>query len=176
MSSWTDETGRHEGYVTAVLADGGEPRPGPGGRNAWWFYNGADGPRAVAVKGACECGWRGSDTHPIDWGDDEATEGYEAPTGPYADWEYHVTEAEGAIPHDVEQMLAALQRRVEELSESQQITALRVAARIEQAAPRYSLGAVRAARSGLVSWEAVGRAFGTSRQAAHERFARHVKD
>lgn len=56
------------------------------------------------------------------------------------------------------------------------LTALRVASRIEKAAPGYSLGAVRAARSGLVSWEAVGQAFGTSRQAAHERFARHLKN
>lgn len=99
----------------------------------------------------------------------------EAPTGPYADWEYHVAATEGVIPHDVEQMLAALRRRVEELSEHRQLTALRVAARIEQSAPRLSLGAVRAARGGPVSWEATGRTFGTSRQAAHERFARHIK-
>jgi hypothetical protein len=174
--NWVDESGRHQGYLAAVLADGGEPGPTPEGRKPWWFYNGADGPRAVTVRGACECGWRGAETHPIHRGDDEATEGYDERTGPYADWEYHVTLVEGAVPQDVEQMLAALQRRVEELSERQPVTALRVAARIEKAAPRCSLSAVRAARRGLVSWETIGRAFHTSRQAAHERFARHVKD
>ncbi|WP_328911839.1 MULTISPECIES: hypothetical protein [unclassified Streptomyces] len=174
--SWLDESGRHEGYLVAVLADGGEPAPEPGARKPWWSYNGADGPRAIGVKGACVCGWRGAEAHPIHRGDDEATEGYEAPTGPYADWDEHVTLTEGLVPYDVEQMLAALERRIAELSERRPLTALRVASRIEKAAPGYSLGAVRAARSGLVSWEAVGQAFGTSRQAAHERFARHLKN
>ena len=175
--SWVDETGRHDGYVVAVLADGGEPGASAEGRKPWWSYNGADGPRAVAVRGACECGWRGSETHPIHRGDDMATEAYEERTGPYADWEYHVILVEGAVPPDVEQLLATLQRRVEELSLSgrQQITALRVAARLEKATPRLSLTAVEAARRGLVSWEEVGRAFGVSRQAAHERFSRHVR-
>lgn len=174
--NWVDETGRHEGYLVAVLADGGEPGPSDEGRKPWWTYNGADGPRAVAVRGACECGWRGSDTHPIHRGDDMATEAYEERTGPYADWDYHVILAEGAVPPDVEQLLATLQRRVEELSARQQITALRVAARLEQTAPKISLIAVAAARRGLVSWDGIGRAFGVSRQAAHERFSRHVKE
>ena len=174
--SGLDESGRHAGYGVAVLADGGEPSPPPEGRRPWWSYNGADGPRATGVRGACSCGWRGAGTHPVHCGDDAATEGYEAATGPYADWEEHVTRAEGAVPYDVEQLLDALRRRIEELSERRPLTALRIAARIEKASTGYSLGAVRAARSGLVSWEAIGRAFGTSRQAAHERFSRHVKD
>jgi hypothetical protein len=174
--SWVDESGRHEGYVVAVLADGGEPGPAPEGRKPWWSYNGADGPRAKAVRGACECGWRGTDAHPIDFGDDEATEGYEARTGPYADWDHHVTAVEGSVPQDVEQMLAALQRRIGQLSERQQLTALRAAARLERAASAVSLDAVRAARRGLVSWEAIGRALGVSRQTAHERFADQLKD
>ncbi|WP_225845763.1 hypothetical protein [Streptomyces sp. HPF1205] len=173
---WADESGRHLGYVVAVLEDGGEPGPEPGGRRPWWHYNGADGPRAVGVKGACECGWRGERTHPVHRGDDEATEGYEADTGPYADWESHVLLAEGAVPYDVEQLLAALGRRIGELAEDQPLTALRVAARVERTAPEHTLEAVRAARRGLVSWEAIGRSLGCTRQAAHERFARHVKE
>jgi hypothetical protein len=173
---WVDESGRHTGYVTAVLADGREPAPSPEGRKPWWSYNGADGPRAAGVRGACECGWRGTQTHPIVRGDDEVTEGYEERTGPFADWEYHVTATEGAVPYDVEQMLAALQRRIKELSEQQPVTALRVAARVEEAAPGYSRDAVHAARRALVSWEAIGRAFGSSRQTVHARFARHLDD
>ena len=172
---WVDESGRHQGYVAAVPADGGEPRPLPDG-NEWWRYNGADGPRAVAVRGACECGWRGTQEHPVDFGDDEKTEAYEARTGPFADWEYHVTQAEGLVPYDVEQMIAALQRRVAELSERQPLTALRAVARIETLARDSGLHAVGMARAGLVSWAAVGQSLGISRQAAHERFSRHVKD
>ncbi|WUH95229.1 hypothetical protein OG900_37120 [Streptomyces sp. NBC_00433] len=115
-------------------------------------------------------------THPVDFGDDEATEGYEAETGPFADWERHATAAEGLVPYDVEQLLGALQRRIEELSERQPVTALRIAARVESAAPQYSAGAARAARRGLVSWEAIGRAFSTSGEAAQDRFARQVAD
>jgi hypothetical protein len=171
---WVDESGRHTGYVVAVLQDGLEPAPVPGGRKPWWFYNGADGPRAAAVRGACECGWRGTQTHPITRGDDEATEGTDRPVGPAADWDAHVIAAEGAVPYDVEQMLTALQRRITELSATQPVTALRVAARVEQAAPGYSLDAVRAARRALVSWDTIGNAFGTSRQTVHMRYARHL--
>jgi hypothetical protein len=162
--------------VTAVLPDGGEPAPDPGGGKPWWSYNGADGPRAIGVRGACACGWRGTDTHPVHRGDDEATEGYEERTGPYADWEYHVTTAEGAVPHDVEQLLAALRARVAELSGSRPLTALRVAALVEKTAPQCTLDAVRAARGGLVSWEAIGKALNVTRQAAHERFGAHIRD
>lgn len=169
---WVDETGRHEGFVAAVLGDGGEPGPrADGGRTAWWACNGADGPRAVGVRGACGCGWRGGRTHPVDFGDDEATEGYEAETGPYADWERHVAVAEGLVPYDVEQLLAMLGRRIDELSERRPLTALRVAARVEGLGPMYSAGAARAARRGLVSWEAIGRPFGLGAEAARARFA-----
>ncbi|NUS10793.1 MAG: hypothetical protein HOY69_05220 [Streptomyces sp.] len=169
---WIDESGRHEGFVTAVLADGGEPGPRPdGSRMPWWAYNGADGPRAVGVRGACGCGWRGGATHPVDFGDDEATEGRTEGTGPYADWERHVTAAEGQMPYDVEQLLGMLGRRIDELSEQQPLTALRVAARVEGMAPMYSAGAAGAARRALVSWEAIGSPFGLSAEAARTRFA-----
>ncbi|NJP43604.1 hypothetical protein [Actinacidiphila epipremni] len=170
--SWVDETGRHEGFVAAVLGDGGEPGPQPdGSRMPWWAYNGADGPRAVAVRSACGCGWRGGAVHPVDFGDDEATEGYEAETGPYADWERHVTAAEGLVPYDVEQLLGMLRRRVAELAEQQPVAALRVAAQVEGMAPMLGASAAQAARRGLVSWEAIGRPFGLDAEAARARFA-----
>ncbi|UWE09934.1 hypothetical protein [Actinacidiphila bryophytorum] len=169
--SWVDESGQHEGYVAAVLTDGGEPAPPPGGRRMpWWAYNGADGPRAVAVRGACECGWRGSATHPLDFGDDDATEGYEADTGPYADWDRHTAAAEGPVPPDVEHLLEALRRRIAEFAEARPVTALRIAARVEAEAPRYSTDAALAARRGLVSWETIGKAFHTTAEAAETRF------
>lgn len=172
---WGDETGRHEGYLAAVLADGSEPGPIADGRTTWWLYNGADGPRAVAVRGACNCGWRGTDTHPIDFGNDEKTEGTGRRTGPYADWEYHIDQAEGGIPRDVEQLLATLAQRVEQLSMAgQSMAALRITAQMEQASSRCTLDAVRLARANLLSWQAIGKSLGCSRQAAHERFSRRL--
>ncbi|MFE9426473.1 hypothetical protein ACFYNO_26325 [Kitasatospora sp. NPDC006697] len=156
--SWQDESGRHEGYLAAVLTDGTEAVRTSGEHAVWWAYDGADGPRAVAVRGACGCGWRGSDTHPIDFGDDEATEGVGARTGPHADWEYHVELAEGAIPRDVEQLLATLGRRVAELCEAGQAgAALRSLAEADTAVSRARVVAVRGARRDLYGWEAIAR-------------------
>lgn len=170
--SWVDETGRHEGYVTAVLADGDEPAVGPdGARMPWWSYNGADGPLAVAVKGACGCGWRGEASHAVDFGDDEKTEGYAAGSGPYADWEQHSIVAEGVVPYDVQQLLGMLQRRIDELAESQPLRAVRVAARIEGMTPIYSAAAAQGAARALIGWDTIGREFGLSPEAARDRFA-----
>lgn len=170
--SWIDETGRHEGYVAAVLRDGGEPAPGPdGARTAWWSCNGADGPRAVGVRGACGCGWRAEQTHPVDFGDDDRTEGYGAGTGPYADWEQHSVAAEGLLPYDVEQLLSMLQRRIDELAEAQPLRALRVAARVEGMTPIYSAAAAQGAMRALIGWDAIGQEFGIGPEAARDRFS-----
>ncbi|MCJ0868684.1 hypothetical protein [Streptomyces sp. AP-93] len=174
---WVDEGGRHEGHLAAVLADGSEPGPAADGNTLWWVYNGADAPRAIGVRGACSCGWRGGPVHPIDFGDDMATEGYEERTGPYADWDFHVTQVEGVVPPDVDELLASLRQRIGELSASgQALTALRVAARVERTGRETGVEAVRSGRRQLVRWEAIGKAYGISRQAAQQRFARHVQD
>ncbi|MFJ3882413.1 hypothetical protein ACIPW5_33840 [Streptomyces sp. NPDC090077] len=173
-----DESGRHEGVVVAVLADGQEAAPiaALDGSTAWWDSDGTVSERAVGVKAACGCGWRASATHPVVWGDVEATEGEHARTGPFADWEYHVTTAEGLLPRDVEQMLTALQQRIGELSNTRPVTALRAVARLQDAVPGLALDTVRAARGSLVTWEAIGTALGCTRQSAHERYAHHVKE
>ncbi|WP_050780063.1 hypothetical protein [Streptomyces sp. C] len=175
---WVDETGRHEGSVLAVLADGGEAPPveALGGSTAWWDSDGTVSERAVAVKSACGCGWRASKTHPVVWGDVQATEGEDTRTGPFADWDYHVTTVEGLIPRDIEQMLTTLHARITELSRTQPVTALRAVARLQDTAPALAVDVVRAAREAMVTWEAVGTALGCSRQSAHERFARHMTD
>ncbi|RSS40123.1 hypothetical protein EF912_32550 [Streptomyces sp. WAC07061] len=164
--------------MVAVLADGGEAAPveALGGSTAWWDSDGTVSERAAGVKGACGCGWRASGTHPVVWGDVQATEGEDARTGPFADWEYHVTTVEGLVPRDVEQMLAALQDRITELARTQPLTALRAVARLQDTAPAVAVGVVRAAREAMVTWEAVGAALGCTRQAAHERFAHHITD
>ncbi|MFB7054387.1 hypothetical protein ACFCXT_14870 [Streptomyces vinaceus] len=108
------------------------------------------------------------------WGDVAATEGEEAKTGPFADWEYHVTTIEGLIPRDVEQMLTAVQDRITELAKTSPVTALRAVARLQDTTPALALDAVRTARQAMVSWEAIGTALGCTRQSAHERYARQV--
>lgn len=175
---WVDESGRHEGTVVAVLADGAQAPPvtALGGSTASWDSDGTVSERAVGVKAACGCGWRASMVHPVVWGDVEATEGLGARTGPAADWEYHVTTVEGLVPRDVEGMLAALCDRIGELAQTQPVTALRAVARLQDATPSLALDTVRAARSALMSWDAVGTALGCTRQSAHERYARLVKD
>ncbi|MFI0976401.1 hypothetical protein ACH4SP_05165 [Streptomyces sp. NPDC021093] len=173
---WVDETGRHEGTVVAVLSDGQEAPPveALGGSTAWWDSDGAVSERAVGVRGACDCGWRGATTHPVIWGDPEATEGHGAKTGPFADWEYHVLTVEGVIPRDVEQMLTALEDRIAELSRTRPLTALRAVARVQTLEPVLAVDTVRTARAAMVSWEGIGAALGCTRQSAHERFARHT--
>ncbi|MFE3560695.1 hypothetical protein ACFXKW_38480 [Streptomyces sp. NPDC059193] len=106
----------------------------------------------------------------------EATEGHGAKTGPLADWEYHVTTVEGLVPLDVENMLAALQERIADLAQTQPVTALRAVARLQDAVPASAIDTVRGARAAMVSWEAIGRALGCTRQSAHERFAHRVTD
>ncbi|MFD5433260.1 hypothetical protein ACFWJ4_14005 [Kitasatospora sp. NPDC127067] len=167
---WFEESGRHEGFPVAVLADGSEPAPLPDGRTTWWLYNGADGPRAVAVRSGCNCGWRGERMHLLDFGDDSATEAVGEATGPFADWEWHVDLAEGVVPREVEELVAALVDRICDLMESKPYAAARAAARFERAAGSTALLAGRRARSNLMTWEYIGRAFGCGPEAARERF------
>ncbi|MFK0237373.1 hypothetical protein [Streptomyces vinaceus] len=55
-------------------------------------------------------------------------------------------------------MLAALCDRIGELAQTQPVTALRAVARLQDATPSLALDTVRAARSALMSGEAVGTA------------------
>lgn len=125
---WVDETGRHEGTAVAVLADGSEAPAvaALGGNTAWWDSDGTVCERAVAVKGACDCGWRGGRRPGQKRGED-------ARLGPFADWEYHVTTVAGLIPRDVQQMLAALHARTLELAETQPVMPLRAVVRLQDA-------------------------------------------
>ncbi|WP_345680238.1 hypothetical protein [Yinghuangia aomiensis] len=111
--------------AAAVLADGSEPGPvyldiGSGTHvprsSHWSLYTGESPrrPRAVAVRGACACGWRSNRTHPLDQDDaDHTTVGVEA--GPYRDWADHLTAVEAAaapIPEPVAATLAALEEQL----------------------------------------------------------------
>ncbi|MGW8779775.1 hypothetical protein ACWGNM_17175 [Streptomyces sp. NPDC055796] len=128
------------------------------------------------MPAAHRCGWRADTTHPVVWGDVTATQGEEAKSGPFADWEYHVTTIEGLIPRDVEQMLTALQNRITELSTTSPVTALRAITRLQDTTPALALAAVRTARAAMVSGRPSAPVLGCTRQSTHERYARHVPD
>jgi hypothetical protein len=74
-----------------------------------------------------------------------------------------------------EDEIARLRARLEALTGSDPLEALEMSARVEALARATAAeAAVAACRQGA-SWSDVGDAFGISKQAAHQRFARHVR-
>ncbi|WP_331720479.1 hypothetical protein OG851_42685 (plasmid) [Streptomyces sp. NBC_00161] len=186
---WVTEDGLHEGYAVAVLADGRDATAAdnPGSGNwSWWCFDGKDGrPLAVGVRAGCDCyngqgrvakQWRGSAVHPVVFGDDEATEGHDGRSGPYGEWETaHVRPAQGAaVPEDIAALLDAARRRLAQLAAEHPLAALSAVARLEALAEATGRSAAGAAQRGGESWTGIGKALGVSKQAAHQRFARHL--
>lgn len=169
----------HEGYAVAVMGDGTEPASIKG-NSAWWLYDGQDGrPRAVAVRAGCACGWRSSEMFPIDVKDHDGTEGFEygsdAPF-PYGAWErQHIAPLLGTtVPDDLTDAIATVRRLLAGLTTSRPLAAAAAAAEVEKLGSAALQRAVTAARDSGGSWEDIGQALGTSRQAAHQRFAKNL--
>ncbi len=78
-------------------------------------------------------------------------------------------------PDEVNELLAALQTRLTGLATADPITALRAAARVEGLGRRVAEQAAVSAYHQGASWSDIGAAFEISKQAAHQRFARHVR-
>ncbi|RZU36688.1 hypothetical protein EV284_4188 [Streptomyces sp. BK022] len=188
---WVTKDGRHEGYAVAVLADGrdaiAEDNPASG-NSAWWCFDGKDGrPLAVGVRAGCDCyavndsrvltTWRGSTVYPVVFGDWEATEGPGKEGSPYAEWEnVHVAPAErAAVPDDVTELLAEVRERLAVLAEERPLAALAAVARLEAVTGAAGIIAAAAAQQRGSSWTDIGKAVGTTKQAAHQRFARRLK-
>jgi hypothetical protein len=182
-----DDLYDHEGYVVAFLADGSEPEPlrfpVPGREGVtykndrWDLYDGTEGrPLAVAVRAACECGWRSVDTFPVDFDDDEATEGWGDNTGPYAAWESEHIEAllGTAMPRDLKDALDTVARILKEHSTDRPLVTLAAIGQLEKLVGNVAPTAGAAARQDGKTWNAIGRALGTTRQAAYQRFSRFL--
>lgn len=181
-----DDLYEHEGYPVAVLADGSEPEklqfPVPHrdgvttGNGAWWLYTGKEGrPLAVGVRSACQCGWRGTKVHPIDWTDHEATDGWEESTGPNLDWTRHIKSLLGTtFPSDLTEALDAVSRRITELASERPLVALQAVRRLEKLVEHHGVRAVARAREGAASWEEIGKPLEITRQAAQQRFGRYL--
>ncbi|MGO4419161.1 hypothetical protein AB4Z54_10495 [Streptomyces sp. MCAF7] len=183
-----DDLYDHEGYVVAVLANGSEPEPiqvpvssregitSP--NNGWWLYTGRDDrPLATAVRAACECGWRSVDTFPVDFDDEETTEGYEFNDGPYAAWAYeHIASLLGtAMPRDLSDALDTVAELVQQLAAERPLVALTAIGRLEKLVAAHAPTAGATARAKGITWDAVGKALGTTRQAAFQRFRKYTE-
>ncbi|MCK2213759.1 hypothetical protein MF672_008155 [Actinomadura sp. ATCC 31491] len=78
--------------------------------------------------------------------------------------------------NELDTALRALRDALDELTRQDPVTAMRGAARAETLAREAAQRAVAAAcLNANASWADVGAAFGVSRQAAHQRFARQVR-
>jgi hypothetical protein len=183
-----DDLYDHEGYCVALLGDGSEPAPvqvpvphqeGVTTPNsAWWLYDGsaADRPRAVAVKAGCACGWRSTAMFPIDADDHEATEGFEYNEGPFAAWQReHIDQLLGTtVPPEVIELTGRLSVLIAGLTKTRPLAAVEAADQLERVGRSRLQTAVTYAREKptAASWEAIGKALGVSKQAAHQRFAK----
>jgi hypothetical protein len=182
-----DDLYEHEGFTVAVLADGSEPEPlrfpvqGREGittqNSGWWLYNGTEGrPLAVAVRGGCECGWRSVDTFPLDFDDEESTEGWEDGTGPFAAWESaHIASLLGTVmPTELREALATVAAQMREHARLRPLVALAAIGQLEKLVGDLAPTAGAGARKDGKTWDAIGRALGTTRQAAFQRFKRFL--
>lgn len=69
----------------------------------------------------------------------------------------------------------AVEAELAEVARGDPLARLREAARLERLARTLAEHAAVAAVSAGMSWSDIGAAYGISRQAAHQRFARHVR-
>jgi hypothetical protein len=171
-----DDLYDHEGFAVAVLADGTEPEPVEG-NNSWWVYHGKDGrPLAAAVKAGCACGWRSTETFPVNFEDSEATEGFEFSDGPFGAWSFeHIASLLGtAMPRELREALATVAQQLREQSTNRPMVALKAIGQLEKLVGDQAPIAGAAARKDGRTWHTIGHALGTSRQAAYQRFSRFL--
>ncbi|MFJ2745391.1 hypothetical protein ACIO3O_37675 [Streptomyces sp. NPDC087440] len=187
---WATDDGLHEGYAVAVLADGRDATAEDNlrGNSAWRCFDGTDGkPLAVGVRAACDCydgrgrivkEWRGATVFPVFFEDEETTEGPgEDGDSPYAEWQrtHAAPAAATTVPADVTELLGQVRERLRELAAIRPLAALSAVARLEGIATAAARSAARAAQEDDRSWADIGTALGVSKQAAHQRLARHVQ-
>ncbi|MGW7174814.1 hypothetical protein [Streptomyces xanthophaeus] len=175
----------HEGSVGVVLEDGSEPGPvyfdvGSGGNvPSTTLWHACDGrfrrPGAVALRGACSCGWRGAAEYPLDWallGDEQPL--YEADvdlSGPVADYGAHlsiVRDAAVPLPADVSVLLGEVAGRLAELAVREPVVALKALADLQYVIAQAGADAARGVLGGRVPFADVAVALGTSEKAARK--------
>jgi hypothetical protein len=174
-----DDLYDHEGYTVACAADGTQLLTPENSSSVWWAFDGTKGyPLAERVKAACECGWRATKSFPLDWtAEFEVTEGDEGDTGPYHQWAAHIDSLRAdKVPTDVTEMLSKLDARLKELSATRPLVAVQISRRLETSGAHWLAQSVKAAKDDGSSWTEVGKALGTSKQNAHERWRRLIEN
>ncbi len=199
--SWTDDLGRHEGYVVCVFADGrigggigpgGIPVYGDDGTGG---LDGAGNP-LLTRPAAAVCGWRVACDHvPAGVPDERLADWFgrrEFWTGPtlwqrvYTRAEEDLSQARICVPLDDRDVWIDDRPDVAELVVQEWSTHVvpdehgrsirRALAAVADAARTVDLE-VAAARAAGLSWADIGAAAGITRQAAHDRWgptSRHV--
>jgi hypothetical protein len=192
----SEEFGRvHGGRAAAVLADGSEPGPvyvdlGSGthvhSSSHWTLYTGESvrRPRAVAVRGACACGWRATRTHPLTGHDSAEDAAFDVEAGAYRDWADHITavdQAAAPIPDEVAAALAVLKEQLAALADNGPVAALRITTRLERVADatgRRALCAIDIGDdpdAGEQPWAAVAKGLGLTEPEARTRLLRWAR-
>jgi hypothetical protein len=173
-----DDLEEHRGYAVALLTTGKEPEPADAD-TAWWIYDGKDGrPLAAAVKAACACGWRSELFYPINEDHDrtEGTGNWAGTTGPYSAWrDEHIGSLLGTtMPTELSEALATVERLVHQLATERPLVALSAIGEMERVIEYQAPHAGAAARRKGATWDTIGKAIRATRQAAYQRFARHI--
>ncbi|MGW3297656.1 hypothetical protein ACWC9S_27185 [Streptomyces xiamenensis] len=178
----------HEGSPVAVDAAGVELAPirvkksygeAPVDATSWHVYDGQQGrPLAAAVVAGCSCGWRSDAWHPINWEDHEATDGSEYSDGPWLAWsELHIRPlASRSMPSALSAALEAVDEQLRDFAHTRPLAALAAVAHLEARTAITARSAGTTARRSGTSWDQIGEALGMTRQGAHRRLARHVRE
>lgn len=190
MGWQVDEFGSaHDGRAGVLMEDGTEPKPafianstGGGGRETteWWAYNGRFGKaRAAYLRGACSCGWRGSNRYALDWERLGDWPDYLDEPGRREDWERHIEEVEAAtipLPADVEELVARLDERLSNLESEAPLAALRAVAAVERVVRRVGWQVAFDVDPDDVPWDQMGKALGLSGNALQSRLMSYRPD
>lgn len=187
----TEEFGAsHEGRSGAVLADGSEPKPvyvdtGSGAEihkaSDWWVYAGTRrAPLAIALRGSCSCGWRGTNRYPLDW--QEVTDAggpdlYDT-AGPEADWDQHIDDIEARtvpVPDDITALLAQLRTRLDALAADAPLAALKVIGALERTSADTVRAAAYAVHTDEQPWDMIATALGLTEADARALVMRYTR-
>lgn len=90
-------------------------------------------------------------------------------------WQKHIDQVLGDNwPVELREALATVMEQVDTLAKEKPLVALDAITRLERLCSTQAPQAAAAARTTRVTWDAIGRAVGTTRQAAFQRFSKHT--
>ncbi|WP_051833581.1 hypothetical protein [Streptomyces katrae] len=123
----------------------------------WWAYSGIlNRSRVAGARGACQCGWRGAATYPIDWEAADAPGGYEPVIeGPQEDWEQHIDEVEARtvpLPTELAELLDRVGEHLNTRTGQAPVAALKAVSALETLTRQVARDAACMAKADDLSW------------------------